>query len=408
MIVTKRPAIGDARYAVKPKADRDLDVYADYLVEEASLDVALHFFAAAYSTFAILATQPNMGGARAPATISKNRPDLARYRSCMAAAATLPDLDAPVRDVARTDFVRLYESENVAQSLLRLRHERLGERIIYFYVTGSDGRLAGVVPTRRLLLADPSTPVRDVMLKNVVSVHEGTPLRDAMRTLTERRLLAVPVVDEQGALTGVFDISQYSQQAVDLERREEADRLFQLIGVHLDPKVQASVMGAFRRRFPWLLCNIGSGLIAAVISQVFDDVLSKLVALAFFVPVVLAIAESVAIQSLTLSLQQLDMPGDARPGAGRQLAVGALIGLGAGAIVGGVGLIWLRQTDLAIVLLGGLFIGATAGAMIGYAAPRLVHAWKLDPKIASGPASLALADMVALTAYLALATLVLR
>jgi toxin ParE1/3/4 len=50
-----------ARYLVKPKADRDLDDYADYLAEKASLDVALRFFDAAYSTFALLATQPNMG-----------------------------------------------------------------------------------------------------------------------------------------------------------------------------------------------------------------------------------------------------------------------------------------------------------------------------------------------------------
>jgi toxin ParE1/3/4 len=50
-----------ARYLVKPKADRDLDDYADYLAIEASLDVALRFFDAAYSTFALLATQPNMG-----------------------------------------------------------------------------------------------------------------------------------------------------------------------------------------------------------------------------------------------------------------------------------------------------------------------------------------------------------
>ena len=50
-----------ARYVVKPKADRDLDDYADYLAEQASLDVALRFFDAAYSTFALIATQPNMG-----------------------------------------------------------------------------------------------------------------------------------------------------------------------------------------------------------------------------------------------------------------------------------------------------------------------------------------------------------
>jgi magnesium transporter len=210
---------------------------------------------------------------------------------------------------------------------------------------------------------------------------------------------------------GVFDIAQCTEQAIDLERREEADRLFQLAGVHIEQVGQASPLGAFRRRFPWLLCNIGSGLAMAAIGRFFGDLLAAVVALAFFVPVILAVAESVAIQSLTLSLQALQLgiaPASRIGGAGRQLAVGSMIGLAAGALVGAAGLAWLRMPELAAALLGGLVIGAAAGALIGYAAPRLVHAWKLDPKIASGPASLALADLVSLTAYLGLAAALLR
>jgi magnesium transporter len=319
-----------------------------------------------------------------------------------------PDLDSPVGQIARPDFVRLFTDETVSQALERLRHERLGERIIYFYVTDSTQRLVGVVPTRRLLLADTSMRVGDLMLGDVTSVAESTPLREAIETLTGRKLLALPVVDSERRLRGVFDIGQYTEQAVDLERREEADRLFQLAGVHVEQQEHASVWHSFRLRFPWLLANIGSGLMAALISGVFNDVLAAVVALAFFVPVVLAVAESVAIQSLTLSLQALqwDLPAR-KQGAGRQLAVGSLIGLGAGTLVGAAGLIWLRLPGLALVLVGGLIVGASAGATLGYIMPRIVHAWNLDPKIASGPASLALADIVALTAYLALATVVL-
>jgi magnesium transporter len=328
-----------------------------------------------------------------------------------APAAAVPDLESPVGAVARPDFVRLYASESAGESLRRLRHERLGERIIYFYVTDTGGKLVGVVPTRRLLLADPASRIGDLMLRGVVSIAESTPLMDAIRTLTSRKLLALPVVDADGVLKAVFDIGQCTEQVVDLERREEADRLFQLAGVHIDRGEQVSLVRGFRQRFPWLLCNIGSGLAAAVISQMFDHVLAAVVALAFFFPVVLAVAESVAIQSLTISLQALQLATPVPPqpgGALRQLATGSMIGLAAGLVVGFAGLVWLRMPQLAIVLVGGLVIGAAGGAVIGYLAPRLVHAWNLDPKIASGPASLALADMVSITAYLGLAALLLR
>ena len=72
--------------------------------------------------------------------------------------------------MARPDPVRLLEAETVAQALSRLRGEAIGERVVYFYVTDADGRLAGVVPTRRLLLSGPEALVGDIMARPVMSV----------------------------------------------------------------------------------------------------------------------------------------------------------------------------------------------------------------------------------------------
>src|SRR5207249_9356543 len=74
---------------------------------------------------------------------------------------------------------------------------------------------------------------------------------------------------------------------------------------HLSDSQQASAVFSFRQRFPWLLCNIAGGLLAAFLSGLFEAELQKLVALALFIPVVLALAESVSIQSVSLALQSL-------------------------------------------------------------------------------------------------------
>lgn len=295
----------------------------------------------------------------------------------------------------------------MGQSLSRLREEGTGERIVYFYVTDHDGRLVGVVPTRRLLFSDASTPVGEIMVRPVVSVRESEPFGDALRALTARRLLALPVVDDSGRLTGMLDISSFTQSLIDLERREEAEELFQIAGIHIEQERSRSTIWAVRNRVPWLLCNIASGVAAAAISNYFDELLRSLVALVFFVPLVLTLAESVAMQSVTISLNRLQLAERAGEGVLRETRVGLILGLISGFIVGFIGLIWLGLYGVAGVVAGGIVVAGAIGSASGFFIPRLVHRWKLNPTVASGPVTLAVTDVAALGCYFGLSSMVL-
>src|SRR6202022_4091300 len=83
------------------------------------------------------------------------------------------------------------------------------------------------------------------------------------------------------------------------------DDLFQLIGVHVAQGQQDSPLFAFRTRFPWLGCNLAAGILAAFLSGIYQDELNRVVALAYFIPVVLNLAESVSSQSVSLALHLL-------------------------------------------------------------------------------------------------------
>ncbi len=322
---------------------------------------------------------------------------------------SLPSPDLPVQDVARRDVVVLAQNETIAAALVRLRGVGLGERIIYFYVTDNEGKLVGVVPTRRLLLSDPSAVVGEVMISPVISVLESDSFGDALRILIESRFLALPVIDHQGRLTGILDITRYTQQVLDLERRESAEEIFQIAGVHLEEETHNPLRMA-RGRFPWLLCNVASGLAAAFVSRAFDGLLSAIVALAFFIPLVLTLAESVAMQSVTMSLAHLSLLRRRLRARSmlREIAVGFLLGGGTGVLVGIVGMVWLGARDVALVVAVGIVVASAIGAIFGVLVPRAVHHWKLDPKIASGPAVLALTDIASLAAYFTLAAAVLQ
>lgn len=124
-------------------------------------------------------------------------------------------------------------------------------------------------------------------------------------------------------------------------------------------------------------------------------------------PVVLALAESVSIQSVTLTLQGLHSTGATWALVGsalrRECATAAMLGAGCGAIVGGVAGLWKGSVVLAAAI--GLAITASmvTAALLGLLLPMMLHAAKRDPKIAAGPIVLASADLCTLLIYFNLA-----
>jgi len=230
-----------------------------------------------------------------------------------------------------------------------------------------------------------------------------------VRLMTEKRLLATPVVDEQNRLSGIVDLSMVTQTLFDLERKEASDEIFQIAGLHLEHAYNGTSGWVLRNRFPWLLMNVASGLIAALISGWFDETLKDVVAVAFFVPLVLTLAESVAMQTVTISLQSLHLASKLSSGRGlaTEIRAGLLLGGLCAAIVAATGYGWLGLPRLAAVVAIAIIAAGAIGTLFGYSIPRLVRRLHLDPKIASGPAVLALTDIAAIASYLTLAAAVL-
>jgi len=288
-----------------------------------------------------------------------------------------------------------------------LREKQPPGRIIYLYVTDAAGRLQGVVPTRRLLLGGQDTAVEELMVRQVVAVPSTATVLDACEFFTLHRLLAFPVVDDERRLIGMVDVDLYTEELTDLDRRQGYEELFQLVGVHLTTSQQADPVLSFRRRFPWLICNIVAGVLAAMLAGLYEHELQRVVALALFIPVVLALAESVSMQSVSLTLQLLrgQRPSWAAmiPKAGSELVTGLLLGLACGVLVAAVAWLWQGNLRLAACLLGGIGGGVAAAAVFGLCVPYILHLLQRDPQVAAGPVVLAMADMVTLLTYLNLA-----
>jgi magnesium transporter len=325
----------------------------------------------------------------------------------MNSSAPVRSLDAPVVEHMITDIARLNVDLTVGEALLAIRENPPSGRIIYFYVVDAQNRLQGVVPTRRLLLNAPEKLLADIMVREVVVIPSQATILDACEFFALHHLLAFPVVDAQRHLLGIIDVSLYTDEIEDLEHRQNYDELFELIGVHLTDAQQASSWLSFRHRFPWLLANIAGGILAAFLTGLFEVELKKAVALALFIPVVLALGESVSIQSVSLALQSLRGKrlnfGEIMRKLRAESLTGMLLGCASASMVSVVAWLWLGDWRIVVCLLGGIIGGVTFAAVVGLAMPSILRLLRSEPHVASGPISLAVADAATLLVYFMLA-----
>ena len=139
-------------------------------------------------------------------------------------------LDDLITQHIHQDFPRLLAGQTVREALDWLRQNPPGGRIIYFYVVDGEGRLEGVVPTRRLILSPADKRIADIMVRQVVAVPAQATVLEACEFFIQHRLLAYPVVDEKRRLLGVVDVELYTDELDNLGNADAREDLFQLIG----------------------------------------------------------------------------------------------------------------------------------------------------------------------------------
>jgi magnesium transporter len=323
----------------------------------------------------------------------------------------LDHLQRPVLTVVRKDAATLRQDFTVRQALDAIRQRGIGEKIVYFYVVDARDRLMGVLPTRRLLTAALDRPLADVMIARVIGIPQTATVLEACEAFVLHKFLAFPVVDDERRIVGVVDVGLLSEEAFDIAEREQTGALFESIGFRVSQVREASPWRAFRFRFPWLLATIGSGTVCALLASAYEVTLARSIVLAYFLTMVLGLAESVSIQSMTVTIQALRASQPTlnwytralRREAGTAVLLGTACGLAVGLIVW----VW-RGNGLAACAIGGsISLALGAACFFGLSIPAVLHALKLDPKIASGPVTLAFTDILTLLFYFGLATLLL-
>jgi len=319
------------------------------------------------------------------------------------------ELKRPVADFISKKAVTLSEALTIDQAVGFLRATRPASEfdIVYFYVIDHEGRLTGVLPSRKLLLSDGQTLLRDVMTRNVVTIRQDETLFDALELFAMYRLLAIPVVDKDNVFQGILDVGLYTDEVFDLAQQTQLNEVFQLIGMRLEVSKHGSPFKGFKVRMPWLLANIAGGLICAALGSLFSATLEHVVMLALFVPLVLALAESVSMQSMTLAIESVGSKMPYTRQLLREVATALLLGTTSGLIVGVMSVFWGGSVFAPLVIGGSIFATMLMAATLGRLIPKFIYMLKLNPRVASGPLTLAMVDILTLTTYFSLGTILL-
>jgi magnesium transporter len=320
-------------------------------------------------------------------------------------------LDQLVLPYARKDFPELRQEFTVQQALEAIRLQGVGEKVVYFYVVDDVERLLGVLPTRRLLISPPEKRLGEIMITRVVALPKTATILEACELFVMHRFLAFPVIDEQRRIIGVVDVGLFTQEVLDIGEREQKDEVFEALGFRVSQVRSATPWLAFRLRFPWLLTTIGSGMVCAMMASAFELTISKSMVLAFFITLVLALGESVSIQSMAMTVQALRAIEPSwqwfKDALWREAGTALLLGGCSGLLVVLIICLW-RGFSLPAFIIGGSVLFSLCGAcFFGLVVPAGLHWLKLDPKIAAGPVTLALTDVLTLLFYFGLAALFL-
>jgi len=319
------------------------------------------------------------------------------------------NLQQKVNDYILPVKTTLSVDHTVDDALTHIRKQQLDEKIFYLYVVDQEARLKGVVSTRNLLISPPDSKIHQILEDHIISISSNHSLEQAKEILTRHRLLAVPVVDETNRFLGVIDIQLYLGEKIDINKaKSNSTDLFQLLGLHFEESKPRSTWVFYRIRMPWIFCNMIGGIACAIISRVYEMVLLEVILLAMFIPLVLTLSESISMQSMSYSLQLIHRPKVSFKRILHQILsetkMVSLLAITSGLIVGGLSLLWGEGWRPPVSIAAGIIISVTISGAIGAAMPLILHARKLDPKVAAGPVVLMLADVITTAIYLGLST----
>ncbi|BAT54701.1 Mg2+ transport protein [Nostoc sp. NIES-3756] len=310
------------------------------------------------------------------------------------------------------EFIALKDSMTVGQALERIRSlANASEMIYYLYVTDQARRLMGIVSLRELVTSQPEQTIGEVMTRDVIFVNTDTHQEEVAKLIQRYDFLAVPVVDRQQLLVGIVTVDD----VIDILQEETTKDIYALGGgvqSSGDNYFQMNLLEVARKRVLWLFVLLITNTVTGTIIKSQEDILTQVVTLTAFIPLLTGTGGNVGAQSSTVVIRGMNTEEIRSLGPlqviGREAIAGALLG----GMLGTIATIWAYflqgRFEVAIAVGVSLIAISILASVSGSALPFLFRFLRLDPALMSAPFITTAVDVLGVLIYFNLARIILR
>jgi len=283
------------------------------------------------------------------------------------------------------------------------------EGLANIFVINSRKQVVGQMSLRRLILSDPGDIVAEVMDTSVRPIPVEMDQEDVARIFQKYDIISAPVVESDVSLVGRITIDD----VIDIIEDEISEDVLRMAGTHEDELVYGDQIWKISRlRLPWLLTTLVGGLLTGYLLWLFKVALADAIVLVTFVPVIMALGGSVAIQSTTITVRGLATGAIDLRRLGRtvykEARVGLLMALACGLTLGIAAEIWHRNPILGLTVGTSIALVIIVASLMGTLIPVAFQRLGIDPAVASGPFVTIVNDISGIVIYLSLSSVFLK
>jgi len=316
--------------------------------------------------------------------------------------------------IMTTEFVQLGPTLKVGEALKHIRAVAREKESIYacYVLEPGTGKLLGSVSLRDLVMAEFDAPVTQVMRRKPVTVNAEDDQEAVAQKIGKYNLLAVPVLEKDGNVVGFVTVDD----VIDVLIEEQTEDIMRMAAVGSDalekPYFDNPILRVVRKRIGWLLLLFVAGTLTSAVLHRFEDELAAVVALAFFIPLLIGTGGNAGAQTVMTVIRSLALGEVGVRQAWRvvlrEATTGLVVGVLVGAVAFGQALLWQAPLALALTVSVTMFAICVWSTTVGSLIPILAHRFGVDPAVLSAPLITTLVDATGLIIYFSIAKVILQ
>jgi len=310
------------------------------------------------------------------------------------------------------DYISLSKNMTVREALKYIREVGMDSETIYTcYVKDAGRKLIGIVSLRTLVVTDKDLKISDIMQEDYVWVNVNDDQEKVSDDFRKYGFLAIPVVDNEHRLVGIITVDDILD-VIEEETTEDMERMGGVIDIEDKEYLDMSVWQHVKARLPWLLLLMCSYLITGTIITKFEDVLSAVICLVSYMPMLMGTGGNSGSQSSTLIIRGMAIGEveirDVLKVLWKEFRVSIVIGIVVSIINFGR-IIWIDQNSIliAFTVSTAMMLIVIMAKLIGSMLPMIAKKVGIDPALMAGPMIASITDMIALGTYFLMASLFL-